>query len=120
MDELAEAVTINVERFTYRRTDLTNATLDPEKLARCCPLDNRRRESTNVDVTLGVLDVLPLELLNTVLLKLDLRSLTTLRAVNRCARLTVDVIPQYKRIFTHSPRVLRAALSLGAASWISC
>lgn len=85
-------------------------------------LDNGRRQLPIPDTapTLGALDVLPLEVLHNVLLELDLQSLTTLRAVNRYARHTIDGIYQYKIIISYAPSVLRAALAVGAASWISC
>ncbi|KAI9792978.1 MAG: hypothetical protein M1816_001300 [Peltula sp. TS41687] len=122
MKDLAQTIAVNIDKLTRRRFELTNITIDPEGLARRCPLDNGRPQSTTttINTTLGTLDALPLELLHDVLLQLDLQSLTTLRAVNRYARCSIDGLHKYKTIIGHAPNVLRAALAVGAAAWISC
>ncbi|KAF2276421.1 uncharacterized protein EI97DRAFT_39340 [Westerdykella ornata] len=69
---------------------------------------------------LGVLDTLPLELLQISFSMLDLSSLAALRCVNRRAVEVVESIPQYKAIIAHAPKVLRAASCIGTGRWISC
>lgn len=93
----------------------------PDGLVRCCPLDNGRHQAFTAEpkFTLGVFDILAPELIQKVLLELDLNSLTAFRRVNQHARCNVDAISKYRAIYTHAPSVLRAALSLGAVSWIS-
>ncbi|KAI9825618.1 MAG: hypothetical protein M1832_000962 [Thelocarpon impressellum] len=116
-------VIANLDRLTNQR-DLGGAMLKPELLELACPLDNGRHdgdETTGQPLRdLGRLERLPLELLHSTLLDLDLQSLTTLRAVSRRARSVVDALPQYRDIVTHAAASLRAALSLNVASWIFC
>lgn len=94
--------------------------LEPEGLERGCPLDNGRHDGPEISSSLGKLDTLPTELLHTILLDLDLQSLTALRSVNRCIRLTIDTLWQYNEIITHAPNTLRAALSINVGTIISC
>lgn len=120
MDNLEQLVAFHLPELTYERTDLARATVAAEDLARHCPLDNGRHDFHKITATLGGLDILPLEILNMIVSDLDLHTLTTFQAVNKCARLHVDRLPQYKIIFTKAPDALRAAVASGAASWISC
>ncbi len=68
--------------------------LEPEDLERRCPLDNSRHDGPQISSSLGRLGALPIELLHTILLDLDLQSLTLLRCVNRRIRLTIDTLWQ--------------------------
>jgi hypothetical protein len=100
--------------------------LEPELLEDGCPLDNGRHDDPEVTSrtavsSIGLLNLLPLELLHGILLdELDLAALTTLRSVSRGLRLVVDSLPQYHSIVTHAPNSLRAAISLEIASSVSC
>lgn len=122
MDEFQQLIVSHLPELTYERTDLVSITVEAEELARHCPLDNGRHDFTNNNMatTLGDLAVMPPEVLSMMLSALDLCSLTIFRAVNKCSRLHVDNLPQYKIIFAHAPSVLRAAIASGAGSWISC
>lgn len=69
------------EALTYPRVNLKDFTLGCNSLDRTCPLDNgqHRREPEH---GLGLLERLPLELVDDILYKLDLRTLTDFRRVN--------------------------------------
>lgn len=108
-----------IEELTYRRPNLTDFALDDNNLAWHCPLDNERHHTTP-KFTLGILDMLPLEVLSATLVQLDLRSLTDFRRVNRRAMEVVDSVPQYKTIVVHAPASLRGILSIETGLWISC
>ena len=69
---------------------------------------------------LGTLETLPLEVLQMVLLRLDILSITDFRRVNRQARLVVDQIPQYKQIIVHAPASIRGCLNIGTGCLFSC
>lgn len=118
--KLSRAVADNIKSLTWRRPNPGGISINHEELARCCPLDTGRYEASNVENSLGAINALPTELITYVLLEFDLRTLTAFRAVNQCARLAVDRLYEYKVIITHTPFVLRTALSLNAASWITC
>ncbi|KAH7333252.1 hypothetical protein BKA65DRAFT_459953 [Rhexocercosporidium sp. MPI-PUGE-AT-0058] len=94
--------------------------LEPVDLERGCPLDNGRLDKQHDTTTLGTLETLPVELLQTILLDLDLQSLTSLRRVNRRARLAIDMLWQYNEIITYASNCLRAALSINVSTSISC
>ncbi|KZF24243.1 hypothetical protein L228DRAFT_245147 [Xylona heveae TC161] len=108
---------------TYIYQNLPDHTLD--KISTLCPLDNGRHHTSassskaNTN-TLGTLDQLPLELLHMTLAQLEIQSLTDFRRVNRRAMLIVDSIPEYAQIIAHVPISIRAILSIGSGSWISC
>ncbi|KAI1414113.1 hypothetical protein F5Y13DRAFT_21962 [Hypoxylon sp. FL1857] len=91
-------------------------TLDEADLETRCPLDNGRH-SIRPRESLGQLDVLPFELLSDILLTLDLPTLTVFRRVNFQAMHVVNSLHQYKMISKHCINVLRAAVSLEAASF---
>lgn len=109
----------NFRNLTYEQTGFNDNMLDLVDLERCCPLDNGRHDKQDI-TTPGFLDALPHELTQTVLLDLDLRSLTTLRRVNRCTRLTIDKLWQYKEIVEYASNCLRAVLSIEVDTLISC
>lgn len=105
-----------LEDVFYARTDLRHICLEPETLARSCPLDSTHDTAGDPNESelrsMGILDILPLEILTMILLDLDIQTLTVLRRVSQKSRLAVDTIPQYQYIRTHGPELLRATLSL--------
>lgn len=69
---------------------------------------------------LGTLNTLPLELFHEIIRKLDLRTLTDFRHVNRQAMWLVESAPQYKTIRKHAFNALRGILCIQAGRWITC
>ena len=112
--------------LTYKPQEFRDIALDEDELKRRCPLDNGRHDDDdtvsclNPISSLKHLDSLPMELWTTVLLGLDLQSLTVFRSVNQRARSLVDNLPFYKDIIQHAPNIIRAALSLKLARWLHC
>ena len=119
---------LQAEKLSLLATEqnrILDIVLTHTELERHCPLDNGRHDgvalsSQNIDPTLGNLDMLPLELCTDILLGLDLQSLTQFRTINRRARFVVDNLPQYRDVITHAPGLIRAALSIQIAPWLSC
>ncbi|KAI9677624.1 MAG: hypothetical protein M1817_006578 [Caeruleum heppii] len=118
---------LNLDHLTYEPRHLKGTTIDHDDLERHCPLDVGRHDPLlkdgsfkNAGPSMGILNKLPVELLHTVLLDLDLRSLIALRVVNRCVRLAVDALPHFNVIVTHTPNALRALLSVGLAHTFTC
>lgn len=107
-----------VEGLTYRRPNLKDFTLDDNDLTRTCPLDNHRHHIDPKN-DLGVLDTLPLELLSSILVQIDLRSLTDFRRINNRSMQVVDSVTEYQSIQRHTPDSLRSILSVGLGSHIS-
>ncbi|KAG6225053.1 hypothetical protein E4U26_003329 [Claviceps purpurea] len=101
---------------TYGKQNIRDNTLDNAQLETRCPLDNIRtaERSTLASQSAGQLDQLPAELLITVLLYLDIPSLTDFRRVNRRAMDIVDSVPQYAALIKHCPNIVRAILSIKA------
>ena len=69
-----------LDEISYARTDLRHICLEPETLARSCPLDNIHDRQFNAGgrnetkpKSMGTLDILPLEMLTTILLNLDFK-----------------------------------------------
>ncbi|KAK3335617.1 hypothetical protein B0T19DRAFT_13822 [Cercophora scortea] len=91
--------------------------LDPADFERCCPLDNGRHHYSYQAGQAGQLDKLPLELAQTILLQLDIPTLTGFRRVNRWAACLVDSLHPYSQVLKHCPGVLRAVISLQASSY---
>ena len=91
-------------------------TLEDNQLRKHCVLDVGRHTLQPV-FSLGELDVLPLELLTTVLAQLDLQSLTDFRRVNQRAMGLINSIPQYQVVVEHASDALRGMLSIGSASF---
>lgn len=93
-------------------------TLDDGQLARQCPLDNARSinntTTSSPRCSVGQLDQLPSEMLISVLLFVDIPSLTRFRRVNRRAMDLVDSVPQYAALIKQCPGVVRATVSLEA------
>lgn len=96
-------------------------------LERQCPLDNGRKLNTTShpktcgrsSASLGKLSRLPVELLQTILLKLDLQTLTTFRSVNHSARHGINYLPLYKEVVNYAADTLRALIALGLASYFT-
>ncbi|KAG6012530.1 hypothetical protein E4U54_007486 [Claviceps lovelessii] len=99
-----------------RSVGIVDNTLDDAKLESACPLDDGRH-ALKATCSAGLLDLLPLELIAPILLVLDLPSLSAFRQVNRRAMDLVDSLHQYAMVRRHCPNVLRAILSIGAASY---
>ncbi|KAL5339819.1 hypothetical protein BJX70DRAFT_362583 [Aspergillus crustosus] len=97
----------------------TDHTLDTNIRLRALD-DNDNNPRSNPTHTLGALSILPLELLDMVLAQLDLRSLTTLRLVNKRSREAVDAGTRYQQVITHARVVLQAALFIGTANFTTC
>lgn len=113
-------VLANLDHLTHHRPGFKGSMLEPEPLERGCPLDNGRHDWQETSSSLGCLDTLPVELLHMILLDVDLKSLTSLRSVNRRARLTIDALWQYNEIVTYAPNSLRAILNINVGALISC
>lgn len=104
---------------TYIFLDIKDNTLDD--------IDKTSRVDIGLDFAskrerygLGALERLPLELVHRVLVRLDVRSLTVFRRVNKSARLVTNSIPQLKRILVHAPALIRGCLNIGSAQFVSC
>ncbi|KAF8908141.1 hypothetical protein CPB84DRAFT_1843605 [Gymnopilus junonius] len=69
--------------------------------------------------SLGTLDVLPLELFDLVLRCSDMRTLSTLRYINRRTRLVVDASLPYKHIISSAPHIRATFERTGVASHFS-
>nr|POE87057.1 hypothetical protein CFP56_76162 [Quercus suber] len=69
--------------------------------------------------SLGVLENLPLELVNAICLELDVSSLFTFRHVSRQARKIIDSLPQYRIAITYSLDCFCAVLRTKAARFIT-
>ncbi|CRL28954.1 Cyclin-like F-box [Penicillium camemberti] len=102
---------------TYTFLALIDHTLDD--IESLCHLDNGHDRRVPC-YGLGPLENVPLEILQMILLRLDIRSMTEFRRVNRRARLAVDHIPQYKQIVLHAPASIRGCLSLRSGFSFSC
>lgn len=68
---------------------------------------------------LGTLNMLPVEMIQEICIRLDLRSITRLRLVNRQFAAIVDSAPQYQLITRQSLEVLRGILSVEIGNWIT-
>ncbi|PWY94017.1 hypothetical protein BO94DRAFT_531983 [Aspergillus sclerotioniger CBS 115572] len=69
--------------------------------------------------TLGTLSTLPLEIIHLTLLHLDIKSPITFQTLNKHARRTAHSLPQYKRILTHTPALIRATLNIQTAQYFT-
>ena len=108
--------------FTVSKLRLTDYTLDenlpaiPASTSTTQPHYYASEPSAN----LGDLDSLPIELLQTTLSLLDLRTLMEFRRVNQRSLQLVAALPQYKVISSYGLNALRGALSIGIGQWITC
>ncbi|KAK4100544.1 hypothetical protein N658DRAFT_497281 [Parathielavia hyrcaniae] len=109
----------------YKRCELriNDYTLDAAQLETRCPLDSGRHtapshlSTRHPAASTGRLDRLPLELLSSILLVLDVSTLTEFRHVNRRATDLVDSLHQYQAVRRHCPNILRAIVSIRASSF---
>jgi hypothetical protein len=112
-------VALRHKGLTFPHLRINDHNLD-EKLpiasSKCC--QDRCRSPFIYD--LGVLDTLPIELLDEVLCQLDLRTLADFRRVNRRAIELVNALPSYKAIITHIPNALTGILGIRTGRWITC
>ena len=106
-----------LEEIINLSTELDRMCLEAELLARCCPLDNSQDHFHRTPISSSMLETLPLELRNAILVQLDIQSLTNLRRVSQSSRLAVEDIPQYRTLLAQAPELLRAVLSHGIARW---
>ncbi|GIZ40955.1 hypothetical protein CKM354_000427500 [Cercospora kikuchii] len=70
-------------------------------------------------VSLGELDRLPLELMNTICLDLDIETLFALRQVNLRARQIVTSLSEYKVVAAHALNCLCTLLRTRSAQWVT-
>ena len=120
MDKLDQLILAHASRpdlvSNVHLTDMNQLRPLNDKLRFFCPLDNGRHESMGMGTaSLGILDRLPTEIVITILMATDVRSLTDLRAVNKYSRAFVDCLPVYKEVVKYTPDVLRAVLICGVA-----
>ena len=102
---------------TYTFLGIIDHTLDD--IEGLCRLDNGHDRRVPC-YGLGPLEIVPLEILQMILLRLDIQSMTHFRRVNRRARLVVDQIPQYKQIVVHAPASIRGCLTIRTGFSFSC
>lgn len=117
--------TNTLRMMTDSRCHDRHSMLEPEMLLKGCPLDNARQldnqQAQGRPRLDGLLDVLPLEIFQNILLdRLDLASLTSLRCLSKTFRRAINDILQYNAIVAHAPSSLRALLSLEVASSYTC
>ncbi|KAI1312863.1 hypothetical protein F5Y03DRAFT_381570 [Xylaria venustula] len=68
---------------------------------------------------LGVLNLLPLELLQEVLSQVDVYTFLIFRLVNRQANGTVESVPAYRAIIKYAWNAVRGILAIGTGRWIT-
>lgn len=105
-----------LHELTYERQDINLRYIDPKMLEQNCPLaqlSSIAGSNTSSLQTLGQLDLLPLEIIQSILQLLDLQALTLMQSINHRSKLLVDSLPQHREIVTHAPNALRAILSTG-------
>ena len=109
----------DISSLTYHRPNLRDFTLDENLSPSLFPPENNPAYKLP-KANLGALDVFPLEFLQMVLSRLDIRTLTNFRRVNQLAMEVLDSILQYKAVATYAHNALRGILSLETGQWISC
>lgn len=114
--------TQRLDELTYEREDIFDISINLKTLEHNCPL--ARSSSTEGSNTasfqlLGQLDLLPLEIIQTILRLLDLHTLTLMQSLNRRSKFLIDSLPQHRELVTHAPNALRAILSTGLAPHFS-
>jgi hypothetical protein len=65
------------------------------------------------------LDNLPVELQLMILSHSTVSTLFALRRVNKRGKVIVDALPEFKNLLTHSPSLLRGAVAVGSADWLT-
>lgn len=105
-----------LHELTYEPQDINLPYIDPKMLEQNCPLAQLSSiagsNPTSLQ-TLGQLDLLPLEIIHSILQLLNLQTLTLMQSINHRSKLLVDSLPQHREIVTHAPNALRAILSTG-------
>ncbi|KAL9625317.1 MAG: hypothetical protein Q9160_000380 [Pyrenula sp. 1 TL-2023] len=114
-----EITAYRLDDLVYPNINLNDHTLDGNLSLHKSPPESeclRLPPRTNV----GVLDALPLEILQDILSQLDLCPHTDFRLVNRRAIELVNSLPQYKAINAHALNALHGILSIETGRWITC
>ena len=95
--------------------------LDPSKWKRRSPIQIATLAPSTVTGkgAWGRLGLLPQEVLDNILANCNLRAVLNFRKVNKHARAAIDNLPEYNRLFTHAPKLLRSFLTTGVAPWFS-
>jgi hypothetical protein len=104
--------------YPYQESRIVDNILDDGRLETHCPLDNGRHK-IRIQKPCGRLDILPPELISSILISLDVPSLTRFRRVNDRAMCLVDSLWQYNAIVHHCPNIIRGILSINATAF-SC
>jgi len=129
MDSASCSIQQTAECSGYR-SGVLGSRLQAEKLAPSCPFD--RVSFSDVDSpfferfgfkyrhkkkkeyrSLGMLDILPLEIRNQIFLELDVASLVVILGVSHITRRAVDALVEYRTIRAQVPELVRTILSLG-------
>jgi len=129
MDSASCSIQQPVECSSYR-SGVLGSRLEAEKLAPSCPFDRvsfsdvdspfferfgfkYRHKKKKKHCSLGMVDILPLEIRNQIFLELDVASLVVIPGVNHIARRAVDALVEYRTIRAQVPELVRTILSLG-------
>ena len=107
--------------ITYARI-LDEGTLDDvlRETSETSPLAPRKAPHRGLPVAdCGVLESLPVEVIQTVAFQLDLRSLTSMRLVNRRLTDIIDRLPQYDLVMTYAREAMRAYHAIEFASHVT-
>ena len=125
---MAEPESLNELEFgflTWTHPQLNQVAIQSDNLRKHCPLDNfqlrfvRKAKKISSTSNAGLLETLPLEIIQIIFSLLDLQSLTDLRSISWLARTLVDSVPSYKAIIQHCPDVIRALLSTHMAVYFT-
>jgi len=92
--------------------------LDDNDIGQRCILDLRRRD-LNPSCDLGLLGVLPIELLHWILLEVNIRSTFNFRRANQRLMQVVDFLPLFKATARHGRDAIRGIPSVEAGSQFS-
>lgn len=98
--------------------DDDDTSINLQAIRRNCPLDHTRPLLYKIPRhDHSRLDRLPTELLDVILHSLDIQTLTSLRSLDRRAKLVIDNVPAYRDLVKQAPDALRAMLSTQTASY---
>lgn len=100
--------------LSYCQLNLDDRTLDKNLPKYETPLQ-RKPAKKNA----GVLETLPLEFVQMILVQLDLRSVMNVRYANRWCADLVDSLPELRTIVRHGQTALRGSLAINTAAIIS-
>ncbi|KAI0506230.1 hypothetical protein F5B22DRAFT_471880 [Xylaria bambusicola] len=112
---------IDLQRLTYRRVRVKDNTLD-DNLLPSRPLSKRKYFilQTPPTTNIGLLSVLPLEILHEVISQLDILSLSHFRRLNRQAFELIGSHPAYRVIAKYARNALCGILAVKTGKWITC